>query len=170
MHALLTILQQGTYADPDSGRNVAFLHCALVFTSAKCQDSLAALAAKSLNDKAWHQQSIELLSSETSIDPPLLTAMTQIIHCEDPSDLIKAEVVCMLMQKESAAYGIQLTHVDPEIVAAEVAQIHDSTGFGLVPDRIKKVLHQSLLAATQQDRKSMSLRYARRERKTVDTP
>jgi len=170
LHQLQSIMQGGSYVDPNSGRNVAFLHCVFVFTTAKCQDSLASLAAKGLADKAWHQQAIEVVSSETALDASLLTTLTEIIRCADPSDLVKAEVIAMLMQKEASAYDITLTHVDPEILASEVAHIHDSTGFGLLPDRIKKVLHQPLLAATQQERKTMALRYARRERRTVDTP
>jgi hypothetical protein len=61
------------------------------------------------------------------------------------------------MLKECSAHGLELRHVDPLVLAAEVLRIDDSQGFGRLPQDIKTLLGRPILAAGQQNKRSLSL-------------
>ncbi|MCA9259565.1 MAG: hypothetical protein KDA61_10220, partial [Planctomycetales bacterium] len=71
---------------------------------------------------------------------------------------VKAEVVALLMKKECSDHGIELSNVDPEILAMQVIQLDDASGFRLAPQRVKKLLRKPLVAAALERPPSLSLR------------
>ena len=87
-----------------------------------------------------------------------LSAVTDICYCEPPTDRVKAEVVALLMKKECRDHGIELSNVDPEILATQVIQLDDASGFRLAPQRVKKLLRKPLVAAAPERPPSLSLR------------
>jgi hypothetical protein len=130
-------------------------------TTAKATSALATLAERSPSEGAWQRQAMDILTAETLIDHALLNTVSDVLICQPPTDLVKSEVVALLMKKETAAHGLVLSRVDPEILAAQVAQIDDSEGFALSPERIKRLFRRPLMAAAQQEHKLLSLRVRR---------
>jgi hypothetical protein len=117
-----------------------------------------ALAGAGLGEAVFHQRAIELIGEETQIDHGLLNAVTDVCFCASPSDSVKAEVVALLMKKECRDHGIELSNVDPEILATQVIQLDDASGFRLAPQRVKKLLRKPLVAAAPERPPSLSLR------------
>ena len=100
----------------------------------------------------------ELLSAETELDSELLYGCTEILHCAPPGDLPKAEIVAMLLKRETAKHGLTLSFVAPEIILSLVTQITIENGLSLMPDRIQRLLRKPLLQAVADDCKKLSLR------------
>lgn len=157
LQELLPVLIRGACRDPSSGREVSFQNVIFVFTTTKAAHRLALLAAKSLTDRAWHEQAIEAVCSETALDPAFLHAVGDIVLCPQPSDYVKAQVTAQLMLKECQAHGVELTQADPLILASEVLQMDEALGFGRLPQNVKKLLSKPILAASQQNKKTLSL-------------
>ena len=156
------VLRTGVCVDLHTKREVSFQHCLFVLTTEKGMGALTALEAKQLSEKAWHRQAVDVLSAECGIDDAFLASLGDVVSCPTPSDMVKAEVVALELQKEAATYGVTLTNVAPEIIAGEVSLIKDSTGFAFLPTRVKKILHQPLLVAAKSGRSEMALRRPRR--------
>lgn len=152
------LIAEGAAYDAHSKRTVSFQHTIVFLTISKGFAGLTALAEKSLAKKAWHRQAIEVLSTESSLDPKILGGLTEVVLCPPPSDMVRAEVIAMLMKREAAKYNIDLNWIDPEIIVAEVGLLQSDTGFGLLPSRVQKLLHEPLVAAANQGRNEMSLR------------
>ena len=155
---LVQLLTSGQLYQPGSDNPVSFQEAVVVLSSTTGAETIASLAADRIDTAAWHQQVTQLLIDETRIDASLLHAVTEICCLEPPSDLVKAEVVALLLKKECKAHNIELSHVDPEIVATQVFQIENGSGFNLVPQRVKKLLRKPLVAAAPQRAESLSLR------------
>ena len=158
IQTLSSIVSRGTYRSPNSSRPISFANTIIVMTTTKAASALGSLAQKSLTEGTWHREAMELVVSETLLDHSLLNAVSAVFLCQQTSDLVKAEIIAMLMKKESKAHGVSLSRVDPEIIVSQVLQIDDATGFGLVPHRIKLLLRKPLVAATQHNHKLLSLR------------
>ncbi|HEY2413797.1 MAG TPA: AAA family ATPase [Pirellulaceae bacterium] len=157
LQELQGLLAQGFCRDPSSGRGVSFQNVIIVMTTTKAVERLSSLATKSLNDRAWHEQAMEAVGTETPLDQALLHAVGDIVYCQKPSDHVKAQVTAQLMVKECQVHGLELIQVDPLILASEVLQIDDKSGFGRLPSAIAKLLSKPILAASQQNKKSLSL-------------
>ena len=119
---------------------------------------MEALASAGLGEAIFHQRAIEVLLEETQIDHGLVSAVTDICYCAPPTDRVKAEVVALLMKKECSDHGIELSNVDPEILATQVIQLDDASGFRLAPQRVRKLLRKPLVAAAPERPPSLSLR------------
>ena len=158
LQELQPLLTRGTCRDPSTGREISFQNTIVVMTTTKAAAHLRLLAAKLLNDRAWHQQSAEAMCSETGLDSAVLHAVGDIILCEQPSDEDKERVTASLMLKECQSHGLQLTQVDPLIIASEVLRLEENIGFGRLPQDVKKLLAKPILAASQRNSKSLSLR------------
>jgi AAA domain (Cdc48 subfamily) len=155
---LVQLLTTGKLRQPGSATGVSFQEATIGFTTTGVSDSLELLADEPLGETAWQQQAIELIRDETQIDHSLLHAVTDVCFCTSPTELVKAEVVALQMQKECGAHNIQLSNVDPEILATQVLQIDDAVGFQLVPQQVKKLLRKPLVAAAPTRLRSLSLR------------
>ena len=95
---------------------------------------------------------------QDEIDARIAEAVTEVCLLSAPNDLVKAEVVALLMQKECRDHGVTLSKVAPEILAVQVLQIVEGEGFQFVPQRIQKLVRKPLMEATENDTASLSLR------------
>ena len=161
IQVLSAILTQGGYRSSNTDKTISFQNTVVVMTTSKATAALGALGEKSLSEAAWHRQAVDIVATETLIDHALLNAVSDVLVCHSPTDLVKAEVVALLMKKECSALGVTLSQVDPDILASQVLQIDDATGFGLVPECIKRLLRKPLVAATQNNHKLLSLKVRR---------
>lgn len=155
---LAAIFRTGVGTDLDTGRSISYRNCLFILTTTRSAAALSRLAAQAASSGAWLQQASNLLSSETSLDSTLLAPLTDVLCCHPPGDLVKAEVVTMLMVRECNTYGVALDYVDPEIVASEVSSLRDELGFAIAPDRVRKLLRNPLVAVAEQQRLRMSLK------------
>ena len=160
---LSRLLSTGQLTQPGVESAVSFQHTTIVFTT-KPSDSIANLDEAVLGRSAWQQRVIEYLRDERQLDSGMLSSVDEVLLCDSPSDEVKAEVISLLLQKECRAHGIELSHVDPIILGAQVLQLDDATGFAHAPSRIKKLLSRPLVAAAADEHDSLSLRVA------TDTP
>ena len=147
----------GSLRQPGAKSKTSFIDATVVLTTTEANESLERFFVT--GDTLFHRRAIERLSEETSIDPQLLSAVSDICVCTWPSDRTKSEVVALLMQRECHEHGIQLASVDPEIIATQVLQLED--GFGLAPQRIKKLLHKPLVAAAPERPPTLAFRVRR---------
>ncbi len=158
LQELQPLLTRGSCRDPSTGREISFQNTVVVMTTTKARVNLGILAAKLLNDRVWHDRAAEAMCSETGLDSAVLHAVEDIILCQQPTDEDKQRVTAALMLKECQNHGLQLTQVDPLIIASEVLRIEDNIGFGRLPQDVKKLLSKPILAASQRNSKSLSLR------------
>ena len=155
---LIELLTTGHLRQPGSAKQVSFQEATVALTTTRSSSSLEGLANEEIGEAAFHQRAIDLIVAETQIDRGLLNSVTDVCFCAPPTDLVKAEVVALLMRKECRDHDIELSNVDPEILATQIIQIDDATGFRLVPQRVKKLLRKPLVAATPERLPSLSLR------------
>lgn len=158
LRQLQPILERGSCRDPSSGREVSFQNTIFVLTTTRAAGRLASIAGKSVSDRNWHKEAAEAVCSETSIDHGFVQAVGDVFLCQQPSDEDKGRVTASLMLKECKDHGVNLTQVDPLILASEVLRIEDSIGFGRLPQDVKKLLSKPILAASQQNHSTLSLR------------
>lgn len=156
MSQLRSLLTRGTVSTPSADFSLA--QATLVLTTTAGGDQMAALADEQFVEAVWHKRAAEALAAETSLEPALLNAVSDTLFCPTPDDLVKAEVVSLLMQQEAQAHGVSLSQIEPEIVASQVVQIDDESGFAFVPQRVRHLLRRPLMAAVEADHKTLSLR------------
>jgi AAA domain (dynein-related subfamily) len=118
LQEIQNLLTRGSCRDPSTGREVSFQNTILVMTTTKSAGRLAAVTARSLTDRAWREQAVEALCSETGIDRTVLHAAGGILLCQQPTDYVLAKVTAQLMLKECAVHGVNLQQVDPLILAS----------------------------------------------------
>ena len=152
------ILSKGVLKQTGTGKMISLEKTTVAFTTAAASSSLERLANQSTGEAFFEQRAIEAIGEETSIDSGLLSAVTDICFCASPTDAVKSEVIALLMQRECRDHQIELSHVDPEILATQVMQIEPAEGFRLAPQRVKKLLRKPLVAATPHRPPSLSLR------------
>jgi hypothetical protein len=157
LQELQPVLIRGSCQDPATGRDVSFQNTILVMTTTKAVDRLALLGTRTLTDRAWHDQAVEAVCTETHLNSATLHAIGDILLCQQPSDYVMAQVTAMLMLKECQAHGLDLKQVDPLVLASEVLRLDASVGFGRLPQDIKKLLSKPILYASRDNKKSLSL-------------
>lgn len=155
---VIELMTTGHLKQPGATEKVSFVETTLALTTTEACGSLEALANAGLGEVVFQQRAIEALGDETQIDRGLISAVTDICFCEPPTDRVKAEVVALLMKRECRDHGIELSNVDPEILATQVIQLDDVSGFRLAPQRVKKLLRKPLVAAAPERPPSLSLR------------
>jgi hypothetical protein len=155
---LIELITTGNLKQPGAAAKVSFVDATIALTTTQARSSVEALAGAGLGEAVFHQRAIEIIGEETQIDHGLLNAVTDVCFCASPSDCVKAEVVALLMKKECRDHGIELSNVDPEILATQVIQLDDASGFQLAPQRVKKLLRKPLVAAAPERPPSLSLR------------
>ena len=104
----------------------------------------------------------------STVDRELLNSVTEVMHCQTPDDYVKAEVVALTMTRECTSHNIELTHVDPEIIATQIMHLDESSGFRLLPQSVHKLLRKPLVAAAPGRHKSLSLRIRNGETLTIN--
>jgi hypothetical protein len=155
---LVEIMTTGRLAQAGAAAKVSLADVTLAVTTSRACGFLEELASAGLGEAVFRQRAIEILGEETSIDHGLLGAVTEICFCAPPTDRVKAEVVALLMKRECRDHGIELSSVDPEILATQVIQLEDAAGFRLAPQRVTNLLRKPLLAATPERPAALSLR------------
>jgi hypothetical protein len=152
---LRQVLASGVCTDDSNGSTVGFQRCVFAFTTTKCVEQLEALRRGGASHDAWHRAAGEVLASEAGLPVPLL-ALTHAICClEQPTEMTRAEVVALLMQRECKNYNIALEYVAPEVLAREVAAVSPAHGFALTPGRVSKLLRAPLLRAAERNQGSI---------------
>ncbi|MCA9040002.1 MAG: AAA family ATPase [Planctomycetaceae bacterium] len=154
---LVQFVKTGKLSSSQQNESISLNQTLVVFSSTVAVDQLARLDQQSQAESVYQQKMLELLTDST-LDSGLLHAVTELYFLQPPSDQVKAEVVTLLMKQRCREHDIELRHVDPEIVAAQVLQMEQDSGFQFVPERIKKLLHKPLLAAIPEQPESLSLR------------
>ena len=124
---------------------------------------LSEMAQQMLDRKTSAQRAAEILCDKLALDNKLVGALTGIFQLDPPSDQVKAEVAALLMAQECQAHGVELTNVDAEILAIQVIQCDETSGFSLMPKQIQRLLRRPLLAASDQGQRSLSLRVHRNQ-------
>lgn len=147
----------GKLRAPGSDRDISFENAVVVLTTSKVTESLKELDDQQPSQAAWQQRAIELIGDQTQVDPQLLGAVTDLFYFAAPSDRVKAEVIALLMKDECSAHQIRLSQVAPSIIATQVYQLDESSGFGPAPQRVKKLLRGPLLAAADHKDQPLSL-------------
>lgn len=152
-----SVLTRGTCRDPATGREVSFQNTIVILTATKAAERLGSLLQAGLTERTWHEQAVQTVCSETGVAPAQLRRIGSIFACRQPSDYVKAQVAAQLMLKECSAHGMELRHVDALVLAAEVLRIEESLGFEQLPQDIKTLMGKPILAAGQQNKRSLSL-------------
>ena len=147
-----------------NGNNLSVKNSVIVFTSCHAIDELEALRRSKVNGAAGKQKRVDIFR-DSGIPASLVNGLSEILYCQAPTNHVQAEVVALVMRKECRDHGIDLCHVDPEILATQVIQIDDAHGFELVPQRAKHLLRKPLVAAADKGQKFLSLRILERSSK-----
>ena len=155
--AIVQLLTSGKLIPPGEAASIAFQQTTVVLTSCRSAKPNAERAPETREPQSL-RSSIELVTSEIQIDARIAEAVTEVCLLSAPNDLVKAEVVALLMQKECRDHGVTLSKVAPEILAVQVLQIVEGEGFQFVPQRIQKLVRKPLMEATENDTASLSLR------------
>ncbi len=150
------ILSTGKLYTPGSKNSIDFQSTTIVLTSTTVGAEAAEIAV-GLAGVAHQQRVTDFLRDNTQLDRQILNAVNCVLAFESPSELVKSEVVALILKKECKDYGVTLSHVDPEIVATQVVQMQDGMGFALVPQRIRKLLRRPLVAAQADKHSELSL-------------
>jgi len=159
--ALAGLMTSGQWRPPGAEKKLSFQEVTVVLTTTEASDALEALSAADLGEAAFRARAVETLGELTSIDPQIVSAVTDISVCSRPSDRTKCEVVALLMKQECRDHGIELASVDPEIIAAQVCGLDKGDGFGLAPPRVKQFLRAPLVAASVERPPTLALRLRR---------
>lgn len=162
------ILSSGKLKAPGSKGNIDFQSTTVVLTTTTF-GAEAAEASTGLAGMARQQRVAEFLGDNAQFDRQILNAVNAVLAFESPTELVKSEVVALILKKECKDYGVKLSHVDPEIVATQVVQMQDDTCFALVPQRIRKLLRRPLVAAQADKHSELSLRVRYPELQTTAT-
>jgi len=152
------ILSKGVLKQPGSDKVLSLEKTTVAFTTTAAAGALQRLAEQSAGKAIFEQRALEAIGEETPIDPRLLSAVTDICYCASPTDAVKSEVVSLLMQSVCREHQIELSHVDPEILATQVMPIESAEGFRLVPQRVTSLLRKPLVAAAPHRPPALSLR------------
>lgn len=143
---------------PGCEQRISLDQTIFIFTTTLGVEELADLVGRSTGEAAWQQKAIDALESAAQIDRQLLSGVTELLYTVGPDDVVKSEVMALLLVQECGAHCTNLTHVDPEIIATQVLQLNDTQGFATAPPAIKKLLRKPLVAATEGDHPCLSLR------------
>ncbi len=87
---LRSLLTRGTVSTPSADFSLA--QATLVLMTTAGVDPMAALAEEQVAEAVWHKRAADLLAAETSLEPALLNAVSEIPFCPAPDDLVKDEV------------------------------------------------------------------------------
>jgi len=94
---------------------------------------------------------VDIVATETLIDRALLNAVSDVFLCDPPTDRVKAEVVTLLMTNETSAHASLCLQSTRTYLRPKCYKSMMPTGFGLVPERIKKLLRKPLVTAAPEE-------------------
>lgn len=154
---VLGMMQRASVRGPGPSAAVCLAQTIFVFTIARAIPGIVAIRNQAANERQYHDQAVERLSSETVIAPDLLRRVTAIYACSSPDDMTKARVVANQLLQTCRSHGVQLNFVAPAILALEVLRITNERGFADVPLNAQRLLAKPLLAAKQDQRTQLSL-------------
>lgn len=150
---LKQLLNSGALRATGTDNEISFAGTVVVLTIATPPDQEAPRPETDCDEKV-----VEQLTSATGMDAQLLHAVTELMYFALPDDLVKSEVVTLLMMNECRAYHLDLLHVAPEVVATQVLRLQAGQGFAAAPQQVKKLLRKPLVAAAEGQHKTLSLR------------
>lgn len=155
--ALIDLLTTGNLIPPGLAKPVSFQDATIVLTTSQFSDLNRRRSCEKY-EQLNSQSKIDLVKSEIQVDPRIAEAVTEVCLLAHPSDLVKAEVVAIQMQKECRDHGVTLSNIAPEILATQVLQITEDEGFQFMPQRVKKLVRKPLMEATSHRAALLSLR------------
>jgi hypothetical protein len=157
IEVLTNVLGTGFCNDAKSGTPVSFHNCVFLFTTTKHASLLRAIHERSHARETFLSQVRDALVTDTQINEPLLARLSEVLILDDPNPLTKAEVVAMLMEKESRRFNLSLDFVSPEILVEEVNRLNAAHGFSPLPGRISNLLRDPLYEASRKGSKRLIL-------------
>lgn len=160
------ILSKGIVQLPGTNRTVRFDDTLIFLTTTKAAETLHSYSDKQQSGSIMLRNSIEILEAESGIDKSILSTVNEVYLCKPSTDLVKAEVLSLLLQKECRSHNIQLSYVDPGIIASQVCLIGEQEGFKLVPQQVNRLLRRPLVAVAAEGHESLSLRVRRLQKIT----
>lgn len=149
MERIEGIVGSGQCVDPTNGAMVSFQHCLLLFTTRRVPLGLDAVQLAQMPAALRQQTLFDTLVTDSGLSHPFVSLMNDLVLFADPDDLTKARVVLLMIERECRKYNLRLAHVEPEIVAEEVAAFSDTYGFQLMETRISKWLREPMVKASQ---------------------
>ncbi|MEM7316962.1 MAG: AAA family ATPase, partial [Planctomycetota bacterium] len=164
---LTRIVTNGTIHD-NEGNELSLRSTVIVLTTIRAVEELASADSSGTNGTVGQQRKTEVLS-RMGMPVSLINGLQEILCCESPTPETSAEVVALVLKKECRDHGIDLCHVDPEIIATQVVQIDEAHGYELVPHRAKHLLRKPLVAAADKKQKSLALRVLRHNKEETNS-
>ncbi len=155
---LLQLLASGQLRPPGLSRELSLAGTTLVFSTELGDQELAEMSLPTTAPVAWQEAGIETLHATGTLDIRLVHGVTETYFCQSPDDLVKCEVMAMLLSKECATHETQLAYVEPTILAAQVLQWDEQLGFASAPQRIQRLLRGPLVQAAAGSHRTLSLR------------
>ncbi|MEZ6073211.1 MAG: hypothetical protein R3C10_23815 [Pirellulales bacterium] len=155
---LARIFSNGVIQDPQSGSKVDFKNCVFFLLTTASHQELANVATKSSGRRERIHNVLQTFQSETMVEGPLLAQICDVFVLTKPSNMVAAEVILLLMQRECERHKLKLEYVDPQLIAEEVRQSQGAAGFGPMPARIGRLMRDPLVRAAQSSQTALSLR------------
>ena len=149
-HALYDALDAGKCRDKTSGRLVDFSGCVFFATANAGADGLRRLGPGASSAKAR-----DVMAREAGFDKAFLARFTEIHFMDSLEPKAVAEVACLQLAKQWRGHGIELSYVDPELLAAAVARNGEFADYG-----VRQLGHclRALTDGTLEEARRMGLR------------
>lgn len=150
-----SIFTRGAVEDSAKGKTIGFRES--LFFLVQEVDQADVVTTSFLTEKGGGSVDSHLSAANASKLPPgLLQTMDQIHIHPLPDHEVVAEVLLILMQQQCDKYRIELTHVDPALVAEGVATFRES-GFAAAPSWVHRKLHKPLHRAAEMNATELRL-------------
>jgi len=143
LESLRTMFLYGAVHD-EAGRPVNVQDTLFLLCTTKGTSSIRAVEAKGLAGDERRRVLVEVLTSETPLEPPFLSQMSDVICLSRLSPMSKAEIIGLLMRAECRKYHVVLDFVDADILASEVSAISDAYGMKEAPARVVRLLKPAI--------------------------
>lgn len=152
-HSLFDALDAGRCRDKASGRMVDFSGCVFFATSNAGADGLRGLGPDGSSVKAR-----DVMAREAGFEKAFLARFTEILLLDALAPKAVAEIALLQLAKQWRGQGIELTFVDPALLAAAVARNGEYADYG-----VRQLGHclRALTDGTLEDARRKGLRRAR---------
>lgn len=152
-HALFDALDAGRCRDKSTGQMVDFSACVFFGTANAGAEGLRRLGAGAAAAKAR-----DVMAGEAGFDKAFLARFTEILLMDELAPKAIAEIACLQLAKQWGGHGIELTYVDPALLAVAVQRNGEYAGYG-----VRQLGHtlRSLTDGTLEEARRMGLRKAK---------
>jgi hypothetical protein len=148
MASLRSLVAGAPLIETSTGAKVSFRHC-VFFLLIHSDASALPKQQRASGPGTGQTVMVGALKSTLNLDEQLAWALHGSYPFLLPPQIDQARVIALLMQEECSKYGLRLGRVDPVYLAREVEVTAAQGGFQLAPSRIRKILHDRILAARE---------------------